>query len=531
MKMKYPAGSCHFLVSIIVPCVCSASVATAETITVDPVAVATALDLPPSDSTSPDGQYDILSAPGDALYVWKAEDLESSREYRTLFEFALPPELLAPGASIHRATLVAPLLTSGWAGIGEVTPGPVYLNGYAADENVTLADFAAADRVSEVPLQTSPTDFNHRFDVSLFLGSLPGTETTRVGFVGEMGKWKQHLEWDIGTTLQVEYSPASPTLPGLSVFSPAPDAQYFESTRIPLRARASDAQDGRLDQSVLWEVTQGDHTASPGSGDQNILLPLGTYQLRASVTDSDGNVATETRNFSVVRVPGSNVEPTVTITSPVEGMELLAGAYTPLRATALDPEDGDISQNIRWITPEGRPLGLGGSIDLRLEAGIKGIVAVVNDSGGRYGHQSINVTVLPDPHYCFSAGIQPYRYWINRVRLNGTVQSSESNNGYGDFTSTWMRAVKGNNEIQVNSPNGVSVYWTVWIDLNRDGVFSTDEALANNRAVGFTRTFKIPSTAVTGMTRMRIGMRYQQQSPACGVVYTGETEDYTVIIQ
>jgi hypothetical protein len=532
--MKHWARACRFLAALVVPVVCSGSLAIADTVTLDPVALGSALDLPPNDGSTimPDGQYDTVLPAGDPLYVWKVDNLDCFQEYRTLFEFALPPELLAPGVSIHRATMIAPVLTYGWAGVGEVVPGPVYLNGYAADATVTLEDFEVENRVSEAPLNASPTDFNHRFEVGAYLASLPGTDTARVGFVGVMGEWKQRLEWDVGAQLQVEYSPASPTHPGLSVFSPSQDAQYYEFAEIPLLARASDAQDGRVDEFIQWEISRDGHVGWQGiGGDQSVVLPLGTYQIRVSVMDSEGNIVTQTRSFTVVVRPGGNAPPTLTITSPVVDMELLAGIPTPLRATASDPEDGDVSQNIRWITSEGIQLGEGASINPRLTAGTQRITAYVNDSGGRHAQQDVNVTVLPDPHYCVTSGTSATTYWINRMRLNYTTQDSGSSGGYSDFTGTWINAVKGSNQIEISAANGRVVYWTVWIDLNRDGVFSSDEALAKTRAAAFRQTINIPATAITGVTRMRVAMRSTPTPPACGVAYSGETEDYTVVIQ
>lgn len=80
------------------------------------------------------------------------DQLTSFKEYRTLFEFALPPELLAPGVLIHQATLVAPIVSAGWSGVGDVIPGSVYLHAYPADASVTLDDFEIENRVAEVPL-------------------------------------------------------------------------------------------------------------------------------------------------------------------------------------------------------------------------------------------------------------------------------------------------------------------------------------------------------------------------------------------
>jgi hypothetical protein len=273
-------------------------------------------------------------------------------------------------------------------------------------------------------------------------------------------------------------------------------------------------------------------TGQGAGGEQVVGLPFGTYEIRASVTDSDGNIVTHVRNITVIRIPDSNLPPTVTIVFPTEGMELLAGIPTPLQATASDPEEGDVSQNIAWANEDGTLIAFGPSVSVSLTAGQQRILAFARDSHGASSHKGVNVNVLPDPNYCTTGGTLPANtYWINRVKLNEVVQTSASDGGYGDFTGTWIKAVKGNNLIQATAANGRVVYWTVWIDLNRDGVFSANEALVNTRGSGFNQTLRIPSTAITGVTRMRVAMRYPQPPPACGVGYPGETEDYTVIIQ
>lgn len=74
--------------------------------------------------------------------------------------------------------------------------------------------------------------------------------------------------------------------------------------------------------------------------------------------------------------------------------------------------------------------------------------------------------------------------------------------------------------------------WSVFIDLNQDGNFASDERLlATNSSTTVNNTLVIPATAKTGPTRMRVIMQYPSYLPTgCGTFYYGEVEDYTVNI-
>jgi subtilisin-like proprotein convertase family protein len=99
-------------------------------------------------------------------------------------------------------------------------------------------------------------------------------------------------------------------------------------------------------------------------------------------------------------------------------------------------------------------------------------------------------------------------------------------------------------EISVGLCNGfaftTSTKTGIWIDLNRDGAFTTDERLylsasAQDGPLTERGTFAIPATADTGITAMRIVTIYPDffnPNPlACGNYGYGETEDYLVNIQ
>lgn len=77
---------------------------------------------------------------------------------------------------------------------------------------------------------------------------------------------------------------------------------------------------------------------------------------------------------------------------------------------------------------------------------------------------------------------------------------------------------------------------SAWIDFNQNGVFETFEWLDLGRGVDSagSKTFTVPSNAISGLTGMRIRNRYagagNDSTAACLNFSSGETEDYIVTI-
>ena len=75
--------------------------------------------------------------------------------------------------------------------------------------------------------------------------------------------------------------------------------------------------------------------------------------------------------------------------------------------------------------------------------------------------------------------------------------------------------------------------FAVWIDLNRDGDFADAGERVATTAVGnsnpLSGSFTVPSSAQTGLTRMRVTMEYNSiPSDPCATFTYGEVEDYIV---
>jgi len=139
--------------------------------------------------------------------------------------------------------------------------------------------------------------------------------------------------------------------------------------------------------------------------------------------------------------------------------------------------------------------------------------------------------------YCVSKGNSSTYEWIDLVKLGTINNVSASNGGYGDFTALNTNLTAGSNNTITFSAGMSSTYpeyWSVWIDYNSDGDF-TDAgekitSYASSSTGNINRTFKVPTTAKNGVTRMRVQMKYNAYSTSCETFSYGEVEDYTVTI-
>ncbi len=163
-----------------------------------------------------------------------------------------------------------------------------------------------------------------------------------------------------------------------------------------------------------------------------------------------------------------------------------------------------------------------------------------NCSSSNSAYSSSNVFTTEAPvaiEYCASKGNNSSFEWIARVRLGAIDNSSGNNNGYGDFTNLSANLPRGAsttmNVQAAFSGSSYTEYWSVWIDLNQDGEFTTDERLVNGSSSSsnlLNATLNVPSTALTGPTRMRVTMKYNAAATSCETFEYGEVEDYSVNI-
>jgi len=161
-----------------------------------------------------------------------------------------------------------------------------------------------------------------------------------------------------------------------------------------------------------------------------------------------------------------------------------------------------------------------------------------SSSNSNYSSSDLFTTDAPVAiTYCSASGDDSSYEWIQRVVLGSIDNTSGDNGGYADFTSqvaNVQRGASASMNVQAAfSGSSYTEYWSVWIDLNQDGTFSSGERLVNGSSSSsnlLSATLNIPSTALTGETRMRVMMKYNAQGTPCETFSYGEVEDYTVNI-
>jgi len=138
--------------------------------------------------------------------------------------------------------------------------------------------------------------------------------------------------------------------------------------------------------------------------------------------------------------------------------------------------------------------------------------------------------------YCASKGNSVADEYIGRVQIGTINNASTGGTGYSDYTSISTNVAKGAaTTITVTPTWTATVYaegYAVWIDLNNDKDFADAGELVWSKAAATatpaTGSFTVPTTAITGTTRMRVSMKYNGIPTACEAISYGEVEDYTV---
>ncbi len=167
---------------------------------------------------------------------------------------------------------------------------------------------------------------------------------------------------------------------------------------------------------------------------------------------------------------------------------------------------------------------------------VTAVDAASNESGQS---NTITVTMLPAAaSYCDAKGSNTNYEWIDRFKFNTIDKTSGANGGYADFTSISTTVSKGSSySVYIYPGFASSTYnegYAVWIDLNQDGDFADANELVyshSQTSSSVSGTITIPSTALTGNTRMRVMMSYNADpTDPCSNFTYGEVEDYTVSI-
>jgi hypothetical protein len=185
--------------------------------------------------------------------------------------------------------------------------------------------------------------------------------------------------------LIVSLEPPPPQAPTVSIAQPAHLATLPVGVPARFVATATDAQDGDIAPAIIWESNiRGKIVRGPSV---SFTLSPGTHTITAWANDVDGNTGADVIHVLVGDAP------VVEITSPSDGAVAPFGETTLLSATAFDPQDGDLSSFIQWISDLDGPLGSGPSGAPTLSPGSHTITARVTDLDGNVGSATVGVRI------------------------------------------------------------------------------------------------------------------------------------------
>jgi bacillolysin len=150
-------------------------------------------------------------------------------------------------------------------------------------------------------------------------------------------------------------------------------------------------------------------------------------------------------------------------------------------------------------------------------------------------------TTTPPPTtttYCTIKGTSQSYEWIDLVQLGSINRTSSKDGGYYNGTALSTSVAAGSSQTVYFSAGFTSTayteYWKVYIDYNKNGVFTDAGELvvsgSSASAGTLSATFTVPTTARNGSTVMRIVMSDNSATTSCGTFSYGEAEDYTLNI-
>lgn len=169
---------------------------------------------------------------------------------------------------------------------------------------------------------------------------------------------------------------------------------------------------------------------------------------------------------------------------------------------------------------------------------------LVNGYGGSIGSYTVSRSCYSGPLYCLSQSNNASLEWISNVTV-GSFSKTSGSAKYSDFTTDTVTVSRGLTYTLSLSPayagSTRNEYFRVWIDFNKDGDFvDAGEQVFSGGPYTATvnSTLQIPVTVASGLTRMRVSMRYNSLPSPCSFPGTdgsgyshGEVEDYTIRIK
>ena len=268
------------------------------------------------------------------------------------------------------------------------------------------------------------------------------------------------------------------------------------------------------------------------------LVASTAYSFTVKAKDAAGNVSVASNAVAVTTLTPDTTAPTaptVTASGTTATSTNLSwtGATDNVAVTGYDVYQG-ATLKASVTTTSYAVTGLTASTAYTFS--VKGKDAAGNVS---VASNTVSVTTLASTvTYCTSQGTSTVDEKIGKVVFGTINNTSTGTAGYENFTALSTNAVRGTaNTITITPAWTATAFkegYAVWIDYNKNGVFTDAGELVYSKAASTTTpvsgTFTIPTTATLGATRMRVSMKYNAIPASCGALAYGQVEDYTVNI-
>lgn len=152
-----------------------------------------------------------------------------------------------------------------------------------------------------------------------------------------------------------------------------------------------------------------------------------------------------------------------------------------------------------------------------------------------YGEVEDYIVTFGGFDYCGNVSISSNYEYIQQVQIGNVVNNSGNNDGYEDFRNLGTIPIEDEMSIELTAgfASGAYVeYWSVWIDLNHDGILdNSNERVFSGLKFGtapLVGNLNLPEGDFGGTMLMRIAMQWGGYPEPCGLIYYGEVEDYRV---
>ncbi|MQP53258.1 MULTISPECIES: reprolysin-like metallopeptidase [unclassified Flavobacterium] len=285
--------------------------------------------------------------------------------------------------------------------------------------------------------------------------------------------------------------------------------------------------------TLLTTVTGTTYTASG-------LTASTAYTFTVRAKDAAGNVSASSNTVNVTTLAATTTDTTAPSASTLSASGTTQTS-TNLSWTAATDNVGVTGYNVyQGTTLVTTVTGTTYTVTGLTAATTYSFSVKAKDAAGNLSTTSntVNVTTLAATSvtYCTSQGNNTADERIGRVQFGTINNASTGTAGYEDFTNLSTNLSKGTSYTITITPTWTGTVYSegygVWIDYNGDKDFDDAGELVWSNAASTTTpvsgSFNIPTSAITGATRLRVVMRYNTIPSSCGAFDYGQVEDYTV---